>query len=320
MRIGVHSFSVGPAFSEQIQVAVDAEQRGLDSCWYGQIFGHDALTLAALAGRETQRIEIGTSVAQTHSRHPFHMAIQALTAQAATGGRFTLGLGPSHKMLVQDMWGLPYDQAAAHVREYLSVLTPLLNESRVAFAGEKFRVAGALQIPDAKPCPVLISGLAPIMLRTSGELADGTMLAWAGPRTIETHYAPKVRAAAEAAGRPAPRICVLLPVAVTDDTEAARKQATTTFEVYGRLPNYQRVLEREGARTPADLAVVGDESSVEQQIKALSEAGATDLIAWTFPVGEDRTAERTWALLGSLAAQSRNHSNSGKPTDETLRA
>jgi F420-dependent oxidoreductase-like protein len=305
MRIGIHSFSSGPTFPEQIQVAVDAERYGLDSCWYGQIFGHDALTLAALAGRETKRIELGTAVAQTYSRHPFHMAIQAVTTQAATGGRFCLGIGPSHKVLVQDMWGLPYDQAALHVREYLSVLVPLLNRGNVAFMGEKFRVAGALQIPDAKPCPVLISGLAPMMLRIAGELADGTILAWAGPKTIETHYVSKINAAAEAAGRPRPRVCVLLPVAVADDVAAAREQAAKTFELYGRLPNYQRVLEREGAKTPAELAVVGDEASVERQVRALSAAGATDLIAWVYPVRDAaaRSLQRTMALLGSLAGK-----------------
>jgi 5,10-methylenetetrahydromethanopterin reductase len=305
MRIGIHSFSSGPAFPEQIRVAVDAERYGLDSCWYGQIFGHDALTLAALAGKETKRIELGTAVAQTYSRHPFHMAIQDVTTQAATGGRFCLGIGPSHKVLVRDMWGLPYDQAALHVREYLSVLVPLLNRGNVAFMGEKFRVAGALQIPDARPCPVLISGLAPMMLRIAGEVADGTILAWTGPKTIATHYVPKISAAAEAAGGPQPRVCVLLPVAVTDDVAAAREQAATTFEVYGRLPNYQRVLEREGVKTPAGLAVIGDEASVEKQVRALSAAGATDLIAWVYPVGDAAamSLERTLALLGSLAGK-----------------
>ena len=305
MRIGIHSFSRGASFADQMQLAVDAERFGLDSCWYGQIFGHDALTLAALAGRETSRIEIGTAVAQTHSRHPLHMAIQATTAQAAAGGRFTLGIGPSHGGLVQNMLGLPYEQAAAHVREYLSVLVPLLKQGAVAFTGEKFRVAGALQIPDAKPCPVLISGLAPIMLRLAGELADGTMLAWTGPKTVAEHYVPKINAAAEAAGRERPRVCVLLPVVVTDDEAAARQQAGTTFEMYSRLPNYQRVLEREGAKTPADLAVVGDEASVERQLRALSDAGADDVIAWVYPVGQDQAMERTWKFLGSLAGAMR---------------
>ncbi len=305
MRIGIHSFSAGPSFEEQVQVAVEAERRGLDSVWYGQIFGHDALTLAALAGRETERIEIGTAVAQTHSRHPFHMAIQAITAQAAAQGRFTLGVGPSHKVVVQDLLGLPYDQAAAHVREYLSVLVPLLKEGRVLHAGEKFRVAAALQIPDAKPCSVLISGLAPMMLRLAGEAADGTILAWAGPKTIETHYVPQITKAAEAAGRTPPRVMALTAVAVTDDVAAAREQAATTFEVYGRLPNYQRVLEREGVTKPAEIAIVGGETSVERQLREFSDAGATDVVAWLYPVGEDKAAslERSWALLGSLAGK-----------------
>jgi F420-dependent oxidoreductase-like protein len=300
MRIGIHSFSAGATLSEQIQAAVEAESRGLDSVWYGQIFGHDALTLAAIAGRETKRIEIGTAVAQTHSRHPFHMAIQAQTAQAAAGGRFTLGIGPSHKVLVQDMWGLSYNHPAAHMREYLSVVMPLLRDGRVAFSGEVYRTAGALQIPDAGPVPVLISGLAPAMLRLAGEGADGTLLAWAGPRTIETHYGPAVRASASAAGRPEPRVCALLPLAVTGDVEAARRQAAATFEVYSRLPNYQRVLAREGASSPAELALVGDEASVERQVQDLASAGATDLIAWMFPTAESGSTERTWDLLESL--------------------
>jgi 5,10-methylenetetrahydromethanopterin reductase len=144
-----------------------------------------------------------------------------------------------------------------------------------------------------------------MMLRIAGELADGTILAWAGPKTIETHYVPSINSAAEAASRSRPRVCVLLPVAVTNDVAAAREQAAKTFEVYGRLPNYQRVLEREGAQTPAELAVVGDEASVERQVRALAAAGATDLIAWVYPVGDAAamSLERTWALLGSLAGK-----------------
>jgi len=134
---------------------------------------------------------------------------------------------------------------------------------------------------------------------------DGTMLAWTGPKTIAEHYIPKISAAAEAAGRERPRVCVLLPVVVTDDEATARQQAATTFEMYSRLPNYQRVLEREGAKTPADLAMVGDEASVERQLRALSDAGADDVIAWVYPVGQDQTMERTWKFLGSLAGAMR---------------
>src|SRR4030042_2784620 len=150
-----------------------------------------------MAGRSTSRIELGTAGAVRYSRHPFAMALQALTVQAATAGRFTLGIGPSHRPLGQDMWGLPYEQVALHVREYLSVLHPLVNEGRVAFSGAQFRVTGARQMPDAKPCSILISALAPMMLRIAGELADGTVTWMAGPKTLETHGVLRINAAAE---------------------------------------------------------------------------------------------------------------------------
>jgi 5,10-methylenetetrahydromethanopterin reductase len=305
MRIGIHSFSAGPTLAEQIKVAVDAEEQGLNSCWFGHIFGHDALTLAALAARETKRIEIGTAVAQTYLRHPFLMAQQAVTTQVTANGLFSLGIGPSHKVLVQDMLGLPYEHVALHMREYLSVLVPLIKHGNVAFTGEEYRVVGALQIPDARPCQVLISALAPMMLRIAGELADGTILVWTGPKTIETHYLPLINKVADTAGRPPPRVCVMLPVAVTKDVDAAREQAAKTYEMYGRLPNYQRVLAREGATKPEELAVVGEEADVERQIRALSEAGATDFLAWAYPVGDDaaESLKRTWALLSGVAGK-----------------
>jgi F420-dependent oxidoreductase-like protein len=305
MRIGIHSFSGGPSLDQQLKVAVDAEEAGFDSFWFGHIFGHDALTLAALAGPKTKRIELGTAVAQTYARHPFVMAQQALTIQAAAGGRFTLGVGPSHKVLVQDMWGIPYERVAMNVREYLSVLRPLLDQGNVAFSGEQYRVVGALQIPDRSPCPVLISALAPMMLRIAGELADGTITWMTGPKTITNHVVPRITSAAEAAGRPKPRIIAALPVAVTDDPDAAREAAAKEFEVYGQLPNYRRMLDREGAAGPADVAIVGNEAEVERQIRAIADTGATDFVAWTYPVGDDARAslDRTWSLVKGLVGK-----------------
>lgn len=305
MRIGISSFSVGPSLDEQLRLAVDAEEAGFDSIWFHHIFGHDALTLAALAGPITKRIELGTAVAQTYARHPFIMAQQALTIQAAASGRFTLGIGPSHKVLVQDMWGIPYERVAENVREYLSVLRPLLDQGNVAFSGEQYRVVGALQIPDRSPCPVLISALAPMMLRIAGELADGTLTWMTGPKTVADHIVPRINSAAKEAGRPQPRVCVSLPVAVTDDVPAAREVAAKLFEMYGQLPNYRRVLDREGAAGPADVTIAGDEADVERQIRALADVGATDFGAWIFPVGEDpqSSVARTWSLLKGLVGK-----------------
>ncbi len=286
----------------QAQAVVEAEQEGFDGIWFGQIFGTDVLTVIALAGQRTSRIEMGTSVVPTYTRHPVAMAQQALTVQAAAGGRFTLGLGLSHKPVVEGMWGISYQKPAVHMREYLSVLLPLLKDGRVSFSGEFFRVNQGLQIPGAQPLPVLIAALAPVMLRIAGEMADGTVTWMVGPKTLETHIVPRMTKAAADGGRPQPRVVVGLPIAVTDDAAAARERAARSFQIYGTLPNYQRVLTIEGASGPADVAIVGNEAEVERQLRDLASAGATDFLAGMFPAGDDVQASlaRTRALLRGL--------------------
>ena len=311
MRIGLNYGGVATieariqSVDEHVQRVVAAEEDGFDSIWIAQIFGADALTVIALAGPRTKRIEMGTGVVPTYPRHPFVLAQQALTVQAAAGGRLTLGIGLSHQPVIEGMWGLSYDKPARHMREYLSVLRPLVEEGTVAFSGDVFRVQGALQVPGAQPFPILIAGLAPMMLRIAGELADGTVTWMTGPKTIETHIVPRISAAAEAAGRPAPRIGVALPVAVTDDATAARKQAAQEFQMYGFLPNYRRMLDIEGAQGPEDVAVIGTEAEVESQIRAIAAAGTTDFIAALFPTDGDPDVSmtRTRALLKNLVGK-----------------
>ncbi len=305
MRIGIF---LGEAadIDRQVRQVVEAEEDGFDSVWFGQIFGADALTTIALAGKATERIELGTAVIPTYPRHPFALAQQALTTQAAAGGRLLLGIGLSHKPVVENMWGLSYDKPARHMREYLSVLRPLLSEGQVSFQGDVFRVAGGVRVPGATPPSLLIAALAPLMLRMAGELTDGTVTWMCGPKTIETHIAPRINAAASDAGRPAPRVCVGLPVAVTEDVAGARARIGEMLTIYGQLENYRRVLDKErDAAGPADVAVVGDEADVERQLRSLASAGATDLLASIFPVQDDADASiaRTHALLKELVGK-----------------
>lgn len=286
----------------QVQSVVDAENDGFDGIWFGQVFGPDVMIVLALAGRRTNRIELGTSIVPTYPRHPHMLAQQALTVQAATGGRFNLGIGPSHAPVVQGMWGMSYDRPAVHMREYLSVLVPLLREGRVSFSGEMFKVNASVSIPVPKPPPVLISALAPVMLRMAGEMTEGTITWMVGRKTLESHIVPRLNKAAEAAGRPKPRVVVGLPVAVTDDAAGARERAARSFQVYGTLPNYVRMLNIEGVSGPAEVAIVGNEKEVEGQIRAIAAAGATDFLAAAFPVGEHNAASlaRTRALVKGL--------------------
>jgi F420-dependent oxidoreductase-like protein len=307
MRIGLMLGDIiGPStVREQVQQAVDAENDGFDTAWFGQLFGMDALTIAALAGAATSRIELGTGVIPTFPRHPYVMAQQALTVQGATNNRFVLGIGVSHEVVIKSMYGLSYDHPARHMKEYLSVLRPLLNDGRVGFQGEVYRTTAGLAVPGTTPPTVLLAALAPKMLHLAGAVADGTMLWMSGLKTVETHVMPLITAAANEAGRPAPRIVAGLPICVTEDVAAGREAATKVFQMYGQLPNYRRMLDREGAAGPGDVAVVGDEAAVEKQLRAFASVGVTDLVAPIYATGDDRSASvaRTRALLKSLVGK-----------------
>jgi F420-dependent oxidoreductase-like protein len=231
------------------------------------------------------------------------MAQQALTTNAATGGRLTLGLGPSHRASMERL-GFRFDRAAAHVREYLGVLRPLMEGKAVSYTGDFFNVESQLQLPWAKPCPVVISALAPLMLKIAGEMADGTVTWMAGPKAVQTHIIPRITQAAAAVGRPKPRICVGLPVAVVDDAQAARERASSAFENYGNLPVYRRILDVEGAN-PEDVAIIGTEAEVETQIKGLASIGVDEFCANPFAVGDnfEKSIGRTRELLKSLVGK-----------------
>ena len=305
MRIGIFIGSVGAGgdLDGQVEQVVTAEKDGFDSFWSAQVLGVDALTLIALAGQRTKRIEMGTAVVPTFPRHPMALAQQALTTQAAAGGRLTLGIGLSHRPMVEGRLGLQFDRPVLHMQEYISVLRRLVHEGRVEFSGQVFQVNGTIQVPSATPCPILIAALGPRMLRIAGELAEGTVTWMTGRKTLDSHIVPRINSAADAAGRPKPRICVGVPIAVTDNLAAAREQASRLFKRYGQLTSYRRMLDMEGVEEPADMAIVGNEPEVERQLRSLAEAGATDLLAAIFPSSdedEEGSVARTRALLKGL--------------------
>jgi F420-dependent oxidoreductase-like protein len=304
MRIGIFIGVVGsaPTLEGQVQQVVEAESDGFDSYWTPQVAGTDALTLLALAGGRTSRIEVGTAVVPIFQRHPTALAQQALTTQAAAGGRLALGIGLSHKPSVEDRMGLSFDRPALRMLEYLTVLRELVQDGRTRFSGETLSVSATVQVPTGSPFPILIAALGPRMLKIAGELSEGTVTWMVGPRTLSDHITPKITAAANASGRPAPRICAGVPICVTDDPPEARSRAARIFQRYGSLPSYRKMLELEGTNEPAEVAVVGDETSVERQLRDYADGGATDLLAVVFPDGPDDGAStaRTRALLKKL--------------------
>ena len=307
MRIGLFIGTIGSADTLQGQVdqSAEAEADGFDSFWTAQVAGVDALTLLALSGGATQSIEMGTAVVPTYPRHPMALAQQAVTTQAATGGRLLLGIGLSHRPVVEDRWGLSFHAPAGHMDEYLTVLQSLMSTGSVDFHGEHFSVSGEIARMTESPPSVCVAALAPRMLRMAGSRADGTITWMVGPRTLETHIVPRISSAAMEAGRPAPRVCVGLPICVTDDRAAGFEAAAGYFQRYGGLPSYRRMLDVEGVESPAEVAIIGDESEVESQLRTLAAAGATDFLASIFPVGDDpdRSTGRTRQLLKSLVGR-----------------
>ncbi|HEY5698742.1 MAG TPA: TIGR03564 family F420-dependent LLM class oxidoreductase [Acidimicrobiales bacterium] len=305
MKIGLTAAAA--TLDKTIAQAEQAEADGFHSLWYASGLLGDPLVAIALAGRATSTIELGTAVLQTYPCHPLLQARRAASVVEAMGRPgFTLGVGPSHDAVVEGTYGLAFDHPGRSSEEYVQILTTLLRGEGIEFEGEDWTVrAPEGSVRAVHPVPVLLSALSPRLLRVAGEHADGTVL-WMAPRAaIESHVAPRITEAATAAGRPAPRIVAGLPVAVDDDLDAAREAVAATAAGYESRPIYKRIMAVGGADSAAEAAIVGDEASVEAQVRSLFDAGATDLSAFIVPVGPDRRASvgRTTELLSNLARE-----------------
>lgn len=306
MRIGLWACGPGMGLDapldEMLERFVKAEADGFAAAWAANIFNYDALTLVALAGRVTKTIELGTAVMPTYPRHPAALAQQALTAQAAAGNRLILGIGPSHKLVIETLFGLDYSTPIRHVREYLSVLNGLLTGEPTAYQGKEYRVGVQVAVPGAARPAVLIAALGPQMLKLAGTMADGTVTWMGGPKYLEQTAVPLITKAAQEAGRSAPRVVAGAPVAVTDKAESAQAAAVTTFAMYASLPAYRAILDIEGAPDAVGASVIGGEADVRRQLKHLAEAGVTDFNAAPFPIAEDPSAmQRTYDFVAGLA-------------------
>lgn len=288
MRIGQSLATLGAeTVADLIATAAKAKARGYHSAWTNQRpGGWDPVTV--LAAMPDSPPELGTAVVPTYPRHPVVMATEALTAQAITGGRFTLGIGPSHESLMTGQLGLPYESPARHTREYLEVLRPLLRGEHVKHAGRFFTVDTQLTI-DAPAPPVLVSALGPRMLEVTRELADGTLALWVQPKLVADYLVPRL------ADR---RIVVSVSVSVTTEPDRVREDFARQLAIINELPAYRAVLDRGGLSGPADTVVAGDEAVVAAELRRFADAGVTDLLV--MPTGGERERSRALDLVPEL--------------------
>jgi F420-dependent oxidoreductase-like protein len=316
MRIGI---MIGPEtrnyagkVDRLCEEARAADQAGFATAWIPQLpQDFDAMTAVALMGRETARIELGTAVVPLQPRHPVALGQQALSVQAVCGGRFTLGVGPSHHWIIDAMLGLPYEHPTQVVEDYLDVFDAMFaGPGPVDVENDRFRIHNPLDITDVTPTPVLLAALGPVMLRIAGERSDGTILWMADERAIADHVVPRITKAAASAGRPAPRVVAGVPVGLcaADEVEAARERANRILGHAEYSPNYQRLLERGDATDVGDIAALGSESDVERRLRSFADAGTTDLSVRVLPVGQGRdelvaSSARTREFLASLAPE-----------------
>jgi F420-dependent oxidoreductase-like protein len=296
MELGIFG-SANTVRDLQSQVEI-AEKSGFRSFWVPQIFDLDALTALAVIASNVPRIRLGTSVIPTYPRHPMMLAQQALTVNQIAEGRLDLGIGLSHKPVVEGMWGISFDAPIGHMSDYLTILMALLHEGSISHSGKQLTSRGGIGVSAEAP-PVLVAALGPQMLKLVGKLADGTATWMTGVETIRGHVCPTISAAAEAANRPPPQVITAVPVCITNDAKGARERAAQDFGFYGQLPSYRAMLDREGLENSWDIALIGSFEQVAEGLQGYVDAGATQVVATVFGSDDERvyTIEQLSRLL-----------------------
>ena len=300
MRIGINGSGLlaKPNLDQIVADIVKAEASGMSTYWLAQTGLVDALTVFSVAAASTSTIELGTAVIPTWPRHPQALAAQALTTQAATGGRTILGIGLAHKPSVEDRWKMKWEKPIRHMLDYLGVLEEMLATGKSSYEGEVWSYVGEAARPTETPPKVMLAALGDQMLRIAGKRTDGTILWCVGPKTLERQIVPRISEAAAEAGRAAPSVVCSLPVWVTDQPEKAREIVAKTLTIYGQLPSYRAMLDIEGVEGPADISLIGSEQQVAEGLAEIAAAGATDFTAVVQGFDSDEHA-RGWQTLAA---------------------
>lgn len=300
MKIGINGSGLlaNPSLGALTADIAAAEADGFGSYWLAQTGGVDALTVFAAHGETGSDTALGTAVIPTWVVHPQVLAGQALTTQAAVGGRLVVGIGLAHEPSVTERWKMTWERPVRQMIDFLDVLQPLLADGKADHDGYFWSFEG--EIPRLTDAPkVMVAALGEQMLRLAGSRTDGTILWCVGPKTIAEHIAPTINDAAERAGREQPAIVCSIPVWVTDDPAPAREFLASILSIYAELPSYRRMLDIEGLHGLGELSIVGSPEQVAEGLGAIAASGATDFTAVPMGGNPDEIAATRAALMAA---------------------
>ena len=266
-----------------------AERLGFESVWVTQLpNARDAALVLAAYAHATQRVSFGTGILPIYTRHPTAMVQMAATLDEVSGGRFILGIGVSHKVTVESMWGMHLDSPVDAMREYLDIVRTSLRDGGCSIDGKHFSAHWAYSGPRREEMPIMISALNPRMLELAGEQADGIVLYMCSPAYIRDHIIPAVTAGRQKAGKPLDgfEIVAAVPVSLTTDRAGGHDAFRKTVERYANLPYYRKMMDASGYKAQLEagtiseemldeLAGIGDERQVRDVVRRYREAGVT---------------------------------------------
>lgn len=288
MKLGA-GLDAGRDLPESVERVRLAERLGYDSVWVSQLpMARDTMLVLAAYAQATERIRLGTAVLPIYTRHPTAMAQAALTLDEISGGRFVLGLGISHRVTVEGMWGLRLERPVEAMREYVAVVRDLVATGSTSREGGQFTARSGYQGPRNEGLPIVLAALGDRMLELAGEVADGVALWMCSPGYVRDTVIPRVRAGRERAGKTLDgfEVVAAVPVALAEDEPAARAAFRKTVERYASLPFYRSMMEASGFaeelargeitdRMLDELGGIGDETAIKAILERYREAGAT---------------------------------------------
>jgi 5,10-methylenetetrahydromethanopterin reductase len=298
VRISVLADPWSATVDEMLDEVRWAGRSGIETYWIAQIWRMDSMTLIpSLAAAAGPDLKFGSSIVNCYLRHPVTLASQALTTNLLVQGRFTLGVGPSAKSMMEGMFDMPFEQPLRYMSEYLDILVPGLDQQPVDTHGAT-SYHGAVDVPGAPRPALMLAALGPKMLQMCGARTDGTITWLTGPKTLAGYVVPTIRDAAATVNAADPRVVALVPVLVTDDVAAGRQRASEQLDIYAINPGYNRMIQHEGWSVPSDAAIVGNEEHVRGELARYDQDGVTEVGVQI--LGPRRDHERTRALLAKL--------------------